>query len=1274
MIDSTSDSIRQGEKQSNKWKISRDTHGDNLKKKKKNNKIRIAFQNINGLMIEDETVDKRELIKEFINKYNIDFFGIAEVNVNWKLVKRNDSLESLTKEWFENSRVVTAHNTFTRTKTRYQPGGVAMIAAGDLSLKVQKCTKDSRSMGRWCSMPLQGKNGTIVRVMSVYVTNPPSDKKDHGNKKVFSQQKATLLQQKSTQPVMKVYWSDFWREIDSYIEAGEKLVICGDWNNDLRDTEFLKPFQDRQLVPVSTTRHPNAPATFSDGSYPIDDIFVSSSLEVTACGFLEHGRNNGDHRPVWLELDKVDALGSLMPSVERYEARRLKLNDPRIVSKYNSILEELFDEMNIYHRCLHLYNSMGDTLTNEQCVEYDLLDRDREKAMKLAERKCRKLHYGCLPWSPKLQKARDIKLYIRLTIRRKKGHKVGARYLTRLSKKAGKKLDHLSLDSLGIELQKATKNYKEIKNEAIDHRRSFLDSLAEAKEKNGEGTKAKIISSLKLIEEQRSSYRSLKRLKKKFQQNLATTSVTLKMPNGDMVELTDKDDMVTAIIQENKKKFHQSEDTCPFLQQPLREEFGQYGATDNLEKVLRGEYVCPPGTDEFTQLFIEVCKEKDIRTQMKRSPSMFKSSWKKMRERTGTHDLHFGHFMASCSHQHNLLVHYIMAEVPFRTGFSPTRWKCATNVMILKKAGVFDIEKLRTLCLFQSDYNHNNKFLGRAMMDHIVEHDYVAREQYSVSGKRCISQALNKTLIFDINRLQKGCLFLTSCDLKSCYDRIVHAAAMLACKSLGMPTEPLISFFSTLQDVKYQTQTVYGKSEATFGGAEEGFTNKPQGAGQGNGAAAQMWTVVSTKMFEMLHSLGLANTISTPISGQDLVLVGFAYVDDSDLFAYSTHQDRHATASKMQQIIDSWEKSAKVTGGAIAPSKCWWYSLDFEWNEDCDWRYVPLENNNDISMHVNDHQGNREQLQCLGPTEAKEMLGVHLAPDGSNDVQVSKMLEKAHKAAEMIRTSNVQPHEVWLGLTTMTMKALEYPLSATTLSEKQCNTVMRPILNAFLPKAEINRNFPFAVLYGTIASQGLGLKSLYLTQGITHVMDIMEQVWKGTTTGHFMHISMEYLRLELGINDDILSMNYHDYSHLIITPTWMTHTWEFLSSHDIHLDYNTPSIPPVREGDIPLMRMLIDSKQLTKKELQIANKCRIFLHIFLLSDMTTGNGLEISYHAWNGIKDYSNRPSNITWPNMAEPSSSMWETWRTVLTKTLCTIQIKKLDNPMSKWYLIPDS
>ena len=202
-----------------------------------------------------------------------------------------------------------------------------------------------------------------------------------------------------------------------------------------------------------------------------------------------------------------------------------------------------------------------------------------------------------------------------------------------------------------------------------------------------------------------------------------------------------------------------------------------------------------------------------------------------MKEKTASHDLHFGHFKAACSHRHNLLVHYIMAEIPMRTGFAPSRWKHATNVMILKKAGLFNIEKLRTLCLFQADHNHNNKFLGKSLMDHSIHNNYIAQEQYSVPGKRCISHALNKTLYFDNVWYGKYSACLTSCDLKLCYDRIAHTPAMLAARSFGIPKEPLVSFFATLQEVQYHTRTVYGVSEETFGGIQGSYTNNPQGAG-----------------------------------------------------------------------------------------------------------------------------------------------------------------------------------------------------------------------------------------------------------------------------------------------------------------------------------------------------------------------------------------------------------------------------------------------------------
>ena len=130
-------------------KICRDIYGDKMEKKKREN-IRIVNQNINGLGTSVET-DKRDAIKNFIVKNKIDLFVMSEVNINWKVVAKRNSMGMLAKKWFENSRAITANNTLYNTKNHHQQGGVAIITAGEMALRVKHQNKDGRNLGRWCS-------------------------------------------------------------------------------------------------------------------------------------------------------------------------------------------------------------------------------------------------------------------------------------------------------------------------------------------------------------------------------------------------------------------------------------------------------------------------------------------------------------------------------------------------------------------------------------------------------------------------------------------------------------------------------------------------------------------------------------------------------------------------------------------------------------------------------------------------------------------------------------------------------------------------------------------------------------------------------------------------------------------------------------------------------------------------------------------------------------------------------------------------------------------
>jgi hypothetical protein len=66
------------------------------------------------------------------------------------------------------------------------------------------------------------------------------------------------------------------------------------------------------------------------------------------------------------------------------------------------------------------------------------------------------------------------------------------------------------------------------------------------------------------------------------------------------------------------------------------------------------------------------------------------------------------------------------------------------------------------------------------------------------------------------------------------------------------------------------------------------------------------------------------------------------------------------------------------------------------------------------------------------------MLGVFFAPDGNNKAQIAKMTQKAMAVGEKIKCSNLDRNSAWTALQTMTMKSLQYPLPALTLSSIEC--------------------------------------------------------------------------------------------------------------------------------------------------------------------------------------------------------------------------------------------
>ena len=240
-------------------------------------------------------------------------------------------------------------------------------------------------------------------------------------------------------------------------------------------------------------------------------------------------------------------------------------------------------------------------------------------------------------------------------------------------------------------------------------------------------------------------------------------------------------------------------------------------------------------------------------------------------------------------------------------------------------------------------------------------------------------------------------------------------------------------------------------------------------------------------------------------------------VDDTDLMQTGNIGDDYVTvSSKLQDAIDLWEIGARASGGEIVtdPTKSWYCLIDFEWNEG-EWSYKS--EMDDVDITVKNGDGMRCPLSSIAPSEARRMLGVYLAADGNNTTQVKEMRNTAEVWQNKVRVGHLNRWDAWLALNTTVMKSLEYPLLATTLSIEECTHIMAPILSAGLPNAGMCRNMARSLVYGPSKYQGLDIHNLYTTQGITHLAALVNNIWRDTETGKLMIISLENMKLELGI-------------------------------------------------------------------------------------------------------------------------------------------------------------
>ena len=1012
--------------------------------------------------------------------------------------------------------------------------------------------------------------------------------------------------------------------------------------------------------------HGTPQPTRKDSTRTIDSIWCSSSLKIRQAGYSPYGDGiSKDHRIEWIDVTAVSAFGCNVPKVIAPVFKQVRYDNPKIRKKFNELYKQKLHDNGALERTKSLSKDIkfGYHLTAAQQHEYEIIDSLKLQAVEYASKNCRKKQMGGVPFSGIILKCwNEIEAWSLLWAKFN-GRKVKRKFLRRSFKKIKVNPDRYTKEECKIKLAQAKKRYKLRKKDATNLRENFLLQLAEAHLDEKKGTLAGHIKSLVNTEETRLQFRKIKYILGKICDS-GISMVMLPDSNGNQQIIQDRQPLEKALLAESESKYKLAFTTPP-LMPPLRNVLGKSGLGHATTQIVEGCFTPPHGIDDGSRLWFQAMEKTPLAKQHPVYPTKiteeeYIQGWKKAKHRTSSNPIGPDYNVYKSTIHDDTLTNFetMLLNIPYQTGYSPSRWRNALDILLRKQKDDLRLTKLRTIGLLEADFNFMCKYLGHWAMSKAQDFGQLAHEQYG-SRKRhqAIALALNKRLAIDMAAFQRVALVLCSQDAMQCFDRICHAALAIGLKRQNLPDTAIEALILTIEKMTHKVRTIFGESSSTYGGDSQGI---PQGCGMGPPG----WAIISTGNLDMLRQEGYGAKMTTPITNVTLEFVGYAYVDDTDQIETQkfADDDVYTVIDRMQKAVDLWEKGIRATGGAIRPEKCHWYAVDFKWNGS-NWSYKSTDEL-PAQLTVKNSEGTRQQIKRLALHQSEVTLGVHCSPFGCMKRQVEKMTEQSKDWGCMMRAGHLDRQNTHIALDRTLWKTLSYPLSATTLSESECETIMRPALNVALSKMGLNRHFPRDLVFSPTHFQGLGIKHLYTLQAIAHLTDILNHQLQTSSTTILHRGTFEYLFLQLGIGSEFLSFPRQAISTDIPLSVAKS-LWFFCSKYQITVstDINCEFL---RENDSFIMEHLYQSNA-SDEELLTCNRCRIYLQVLTISEITTGDGLSLLTSSLRGERLCSPL-RNWSWPKQPRPSKSEWRVWNRLLQSTICRFAPNQLVTPLGKW------
>ena len=445
--------------------------GDRMKTTKQN-VVRIGFLNIRGIPRFNEH-HKNTDIREVTKLCQFDHIGFSEVNCQWSRIPNTHKWRQRTKDWWEYSKSVVSFNRKDHNVSPYQPGGTISLTLKEAVHRIYKSGQDDL-LGRWTWTTFRGKRGVITTVITGY--RPCKNKK--GDNSTYTQHTRVMDALQLEGDPRDLWLRDIGMMIKDRIQSGKQVILMADFNENVMNAKMRQLSEALGLEEVLSSRFGRVP-TWQQGTAPIDGIYISSTINVQCAEYSEFGLFDSDHRCLWIEVPMANLYGFKISRIAPAITRKLQCDRPAVQQKWIRLYKDKLQQCKVFERIFSLESNINGKLTPAQEEEYESILILRHLCMLHADKKCRKLHTGGIPFSPTIQKDRHTLKVWKGVIRKKKGLRYSSTLLRRTERKAGLSQSMTYTLEEAEEFEKAALNkYKKDVKNAPSLRQTFLESKA----------------------------------------------------------------------------------------------------------------------------------------------------------------------------------------------------------------------------------------------------------------------------------------------------------------------------------------------------------------------------------------------------------------------------------------------------------------------------------------------------------------------------------------------------------------------------------------------------------------------------------------------------------------------------------------------------------------------------------------------------------------------------------------------------------------------------